>query len=183
MTIDYDIAPKTAQLSERSPAGPFGPRNSIQPAGQMNNLRYCAGHQSRTASVRGPAAAGNVLDMGAERASVQSPDRSAARRAEKIILTADLARAARALAQVSVTCVADHAGLSPERLAAFERHRVDLETADKLQLRRTLEKFGVVFISEDDEAGYGVRRRFTRAKVARLETWENEGGPAYEDDI
>jgi hypothetical protein len=108
---------------------------------------------------------------------------AAARRAREIILTADSARAARALAQVSVTCIADYADLSPERLAAFERHLVDLEAGDRLRLRRALEEFGVVFIPEDDQAGYGVRRRFTRAKAERLETWENEGGPAYEDDI
>ena len=50
-------------------------------------------------------------------------------------------------------------------------------------LRRTSGQFGVVFIEDDDHGGYGVRRNFNTTKVKRLETWEGEGGPAYEDDI
>ena len=37
--------------------------------------------------------------------------------------------------------------------------------------------------SEDAEAGYGVRQKFNSAKSRRLDIWEGEGGPAYEDDI
>ena len=101
----------------------------------------------------------------------------------EFIITADLARAARALAQVSLTYVAEHADLDRQQLKNFERHRADLVAGEKLRLRQTLEVFGVLFIPEDDQGGYGVRRKFTRTKVKRLENWENEGGPAYEDDI
>lgn len=37
-----------------------------------------------------------------------------------------------------------------------------------------------------DEAagvGYGVRQKFNPRTVKRLENWENEGGPAGDDDI
>ncbi len=139
--------------------------------------------QTSPAAPYGHPEAGNVPERGPRRAIVRTPGSTASRQASKVHLTADLARAARALAQVSLACVAEHAKLTPERLSAFERHRIDLAAGERLRLRRALEDFGVAFISEDDHGGYGVRRKFTRTKVTRLESWENEGGPAYEDAI
>lgn len=101
----------------------------------------------------------------------------------EFIITSDLARAARALTQVAVANVAKRSDLDPERLRAFEHHRGRLTTEEKSRLRQALEGYGVLFLPEDDQGGYGVRRKFTRTKVRRLESWENEGGPAYEDDI
>ncbi|NUL46425.1 hypothetical protein F7P69_14650 [Cellulosimicrobium funkei] len=46
-----------------------------------------------------------------------------------------------------------------------------------------LERLGALFIAEDEHTGYGVRQKFNSVKAKRLETWEGEGGPAYEDDI
>ena len=42
---------------------------------------------------------------------------------------------------------------------------------------------GVGLVPEDEFGGTGVRRIFTAEKSRRLEAMENEGGPAYEDDI
>jgi hypothetical protein len=98
-------------------------------------------------------------------------------------LTADLALAARALAQVSAAYVADRADLDLGRLQAFERGSGDLVVREKLRLQLALEDCGVVFIPEDAQSGYGVRHRFTRAKMNRLESWENEGGPTSEHDV
>lgn len=99
------------------------------------------------------------------------------------LITADLARAARALAQVSLADVAARAELDVERLRRFERGRRGIGAAESHRLRVALEEFGVEFLSETDVSGYGVRQKFTSRKVKRLETWENEGGPAYEDVI
>lgn len=99
------------------------------------------------------------------------------------LITPDLARAARALAQVSAVYVAEHAHLDPELVQAFERHQGDLVAGEKVRLQKTLEECGVLFLPEEEGTGYGVRRKFAQAKVKRLETWENEGGPAYEDDV
>ena len=101
----------------------------------------------------------------------------------EFLITADLALAARALAQVSGAYVADRAGLDPGRLRAFERGNADLVVGEKLRLQRALEDCGVLFVPEDAQFGYGVRHRLTRAKMNRLENWENEGGPASEHDV
>lgn len=99
------------------------------------------------------------------------------------IIPADLARAARALTQVSYPLVAKTAGLEPDRLQAFERGHGTLDADESHRLRKTLEGFGALFIAEDAEAGYGVRQKFNSVKSRRLDIWEGEGGPAYEDDI
>ncbi|MGM7669863.1 XRE family transcriptional regulator [Microbacterium sp. A93] len=99
------------------------------------------------------------------------------------IIPADLARAARALTQVSYTLVAKVAELQPERVRAYEHGLGTLDAAESQRLREALEHFGAVFIAEDEESGYGVRQKYNSVKTQRLETWEGEGGPAYEDDI
>ncbi|HJB09496.1 MAG TPA: hypothetical protein H9786_03020 [Candidatus Brachybacterium merdavium] len=100
-------------------------------------------------------------------------------------LTGDLARAGRALAQISHFVVARQAGLDPDRFRSFERGATHL-TEDELEAaRQALEYYGVEFLPEDvDEGiGYGVRRKFNQRTAKRIANWENEGGPAYEDDI
>lgn len=99
------------------------------------------------------------------------------------IIPADLARAARALTQVSYTLVARNAELEPERIRAYEHGLGTLDADESHRLRLALEHFGAQFIAEDEDAGYGVRQKFNNLKVQRLEAWEDEGGPAYEDDI
>ena len=98
-------------------------------------------------------------------------------------LTGDLARAGRALAQVSFEVVADRAGVDPERLRSFERGTLSMSDADADSIQDALEYFGVIFLPEDELGGYGVRRKFARGGVKRIENWENEGGPSAEDDI
>ena len=101
------------------------------------------------------------------------------------LLTADLARAARALAQVSVSVLATRTGLDAEDVLGFERGRYDLDEERLRVLRAGLEELGVEFLPADDEAGigHGVRQKFNPRTVKRIENWENEGGPALEDDI
>ncbi|WP_420112767.1 hypothetical protein [Pseudactinotalea sp.] len=98
-------------------------------------------------------------------------------------LTPDLARAARALTQVSLTHLAARAGVSKETLRGFERHSASLTDDEKERLVDALLFFGVVLFPDDDRGGYGVRRKFSASKVKRLEVWEGEGGPVAEDDI
>lgn len=101
------------------------------------------------------------------------------------LITADLARAGRALAQVSAAVIAARTGLEAEDVRAFERGVQDLDEERSRVLRAGLEQLGVEFLPADDEAGvgYGVRQKFNPRTVKRLENWENEGGPALEDDI
>ncbi|MGM0931125.1 MAG: XRE family transcriptional regulator [Actinomycetota bacterium] len=100
-----------------------------------------------------------------------------------MIIPSDLARAARALTQVSAKVIGKAAGLDKKQVREFEKANQTLTPEQNWQLRRALEQFGVVFIADDDHGGYGVRRKFNASKIKRLETWEGEGGPAYEDDI
>ena len=101
------------------------------------------------------------------------------------LITADLARAARALAQVSPEVLAERAGVDSERLRHFERWQPVLTDEENHRLQHALEEFGVEFLPGDEHAGhgYGVRQKFNPRTVKRLENWENEGGPAAEDDI
>jgi hypothetical protein len=99
------------------------------------------------------------------------------------VIPFDLARAARALTQVSAKVIGRSAGLDKQQVRDFEKGKLSLTPEQNGQLRRALEKFGVVFIDDDDQGGYGVRRKFNATKITRLETWEGEGGTAYEDDI
>lgn len=98
-------------------------------------------------------------------------------------LTPDLARAARALTQMSVQLIAEAAHLEPVRVRDFESGGNSLGEEASKRLQTALEEFGVVFFSEDSRGGSGVRRKYTAAKARQLTRWENEGGPAYEDDI
>lgn len=101
------------------------------------------------------------------------------------LITADLARAGRALAQVAVAVIAARTGLEAEDVRAFERGVQDLDEERNRVLRAGLEELGVEFLPADDEAGVGsgVRQKFNPRTVKRIGNWENEGGPALEDDI
>jgi len=54
---------------------------------------------------------------------------------------------------------------------------------ERLRLEKALRKYGVGLVPEDEFGGTGVRRIFTAEKSRRIKAMENEGGPAYEDDI
>ena len=101
------------------------------------------------------------------------------------LITADLARAARALAQVSLLDLAEHTGLDADLLRDVERGLHSLTPPQEERLHLAFEDFGVELLPADDDAGvgHGVRQKFNPRTVKRLENWENEGGPAAEDDI
>ncbi|GAA1152478.1 hypothetical protein [Nesterenkonia lutea] len=94
-------------------------------------------------------------------------------------LTPDLARAARALTQVSVDEIGRSASLDLARVRDFEHRGIPLSVDDNYRLRVALEEFGAVFFTEDGQGGYGVRRKHTAAKIRQLSRWEGEGGPAH----
>lgn len=98
-------------------------------------------------------------------------------------LTPDLARAGRALTQVSVDTVAQEAGLDTELVRDFEHRGIAVDEESNNRLRAALEEFGVVFFAEDSDGGYGVRRKYSASKVRQLNRWEGEGGPVGEDDV
>lgn len=98
-------------------------------------------------------------------------------------ITADQARAARALVQVSPAYLGSDAGMEGARVRDFEYGHIDLDEEENARLRKALEDLGAVFIDEDEQGGHGVRLKFNSGKVRVLERWENEGGPAYEDDV
>ncbi|WP_394215407.1 hypothetical protein [Brachybacterium vulturis] len=101
------------------------------------------------------------------------------------LITHDLARAARALAQVSLLDLAEHTDLDAEHLRGVERGLRSLTPAQEERLHLAFEEFGVEVLPADEVAGtgHGVRRKFNPRTVKRLENWENEGGPAADDDI
>lgn len=98
-----------------------------------------------------------------------------------------VARAARALSQVSIEVVARRSGIAAEKLTAYERGLGDVSVEEAQALVAAFDHYGVLFIPEGDGfgpgSGVGVRRKFGRAKVEMIENWEGEGGPVGEDDI
>ncbi|MGO1319856.1 MAG: hypothetical protein ACTII7_08305 [Galactobacter sp.] len=99
------------------------------------------------------------------------------------LIKSDLARAARALTQVSIDAVASEAGIDVAKARAFEQGVGPLTQEENLKLQSALEGFGAVLLAEDGDAGYGVRQKYNTTKVSRLENLENEGGLAAEDDV
>lgn len=98
-------------------------------------------------------------------------------------LTPDLARAARAITQVSADEIGRAASLETARVRDFEHRGLPLAAEANHRLRAALEEFGAVFFAEDERGGAGVRRKYTAAKKRQLTRWESEGGPAYQDDV
>ncbi|TLP73302.1 hypothetical protein [Nesterenkonia sphaerica] len=98
------------------------------------------------------------------------------------LLTPDVARAARALTRVSTEVIGEAAAVDPARVRDFEHRGVSLDADSNHRLRAALEEYGVVFIAEDDDGGYGVRRKYSSSRIRQLQNWEAEGGPAFEDD-
>jgi len=99
------------------------------------------------------------------------------------MIVAAQCRAGRALIGWSIKRLSDEAHVAWEKIAAFENDDLDLErtTVDTLQL--TLERGGVQFMPEGKLRGAGVRLKFSRLIIKRIDVWENEGGRAGEDDL
>ena len=98
-------------------------------------------------------------------------------------LTPALARAGRALAQVNSLIIADDADLTRQQVRDFEKRVGSLTLDETIRLHKTLEKYGVVFIDEDEQFGQGVRKRHNASKTRQLKRWEDEGGLSGDDDI
>ena len=99
-------------------------------------------------------------------------------------LTGSLARAARALIEISADIVAADAGMTHDDLRSFERGTLTIEDQQADALRRVLEEYGAVLLPDGEGGyGYGVRLKFSRLASKRIDTWEGEGGPAAEDDV
>ncbi len=102
----------------------------------------------------------------------------------KLTLTGHLARAARALVEMSAADTAEAAGLSEARLRDFENSRASLSPHELEALVLALEQLGAFFIHDGTEGrGHGVRLKFSTEKTRRVETWEGEGGLTGLDDV
>ena len=98
--------------------------------------------------------------------------------------TGYLARAARALVEISADHLASEAGLTFDELRSFERGTASLSPAQENTLKVALEQHGALFLLDGPGGrGYGVRLKFSRVGSKRIDTWEGEGGPAAEDDV
>lgn len=97
---------------------------------------------------------------------------------EQPILHPDQSRAARILLRISKKTLGLKSGLGTEAVEDFERSRRELDDSQQNHLREILEELGAEFLPEDDEHGYGVRRRYNTQKIASLNRWEGEGGPS-----
>lgn len=113
---------------------------------------------------------------------VRPEDLSIKQKKETAMINAAQCRAARALVDWSIDQLAKASDLSVEQIVDFEASGT-LDRASNVQVARALEGGGVSFVSERRGRGVGVRFKFGRQLVKRIETWENEGGPAAEDDI
>lgn len=98
-------------------------------------------------------------------------------------ITAPQSRAGRALIGWSVAALADATGLSAAEIEEFEAGTETLDTDCQRAVRAALEAAGVLFLPELGGEGFGVRLKFPRQTVKRIQTWEDEGGTTGEDDI
>lgn len=98
-------------------------------------------------------------------------------------LPPDLARAGRALTEVSAAVIGEESGIEIGTIEEFERGVAPLSLEQNARLRTALEDHGAVFFGDDSKGGYGVRRKHSVLKAQQLERWESEGGPVSEQDI
>jgi transcriptional regulator with XRE-family HTH domain len=99
------------------------------------------------------------------------------------MIIAAQSRAGRALIGWSIDRLSDVSGVSKRDISAFESGSRKIKPASVETLQRALEDGGAHFIAEGKTRGPGVRLKFSRLIVKRIDIWENEGGPAGEDDI
>lgn len=93
--------------------------------------------------------------------------------------------AARALAGVSQIDIAAAAKISVAVLRRLEASGSVTFPGeeDVAAVRAALEKFGVIFLFEEEGSGAGVRLKFTRLDAKQIGRLEDEGGPSREDDV
>lgn len=98
-------------------------------------------------------------------------------------VTAPQSRAGRALVGWSVADLAEAAAMPADRITRFEADAEQPDLDCQHAIRRALEAAGVLFLPEQGGEGVGVRLKFPRQTVKRIQTWEGEGGTTGEDDI
>lgn len=98
-------------------------------------------------------------------------------------VTAPQSRAGRALVGWSVADLAEATAIPAGRIEQFEAETLRPDADCQRAVRTALEGAGVLFLPEQGSAGVGVRLKFPRLTVKRLQTWEGEGGTTGEDDI
>lgn len=98
-------------------------------------------------------------------------------------ITAAQSRAGRALVGWSVPALAEAAAMPVSQIEQFEAETLDPDAECQRAIRTALEAAGVLFLPEQGGEGVGVRLKFPRLTVKRIQTWEGEGGTTGEDDI
>lgn len=98
-------------------------------------------------------------------------------------ITAAQSRAGRALVGWSVPALAEATAMPVNQIEQFEAETLDPDAECQRAIRTALEAAGVLFLPEQGGEGVGVRLKFPRLTVKRIQTWEGEGGTTREDDI
>ncbi|HUH50111.1 MAG TPA: helix-turn-helix transcriptional regulator [Mycoplana sp.] len=97
------------------------------------------------------------------------------------MITPAQCRAGRALIDWTKDQLAEAANISARTISDFERGKKIASEASREAIERAFFEGGVLLVGED-EAGVGVRLKFTRREVKAIDVLENEGGPTAEDD-
>ncbi|WP_332691291.1 XRE family transcriptional regulator [Devosia sp.] len=79
--------------------------------------------------------------------------------------------------------LAEAAVMPASQIEQFEAEILNPDTDCQRAIRIALEAAGVLFLPEQGGEGIGVRLKFPRLTVKRIQTWEGEGGTTGEDDI
>ncbi|KQX43039.1 hypothetical protein ASD04_03580 [Devosia sp. Root436] len=98
-------------------------------------------------------------------------------------ITAPQSRAGRALVGWSISGLAEATNVPASEIERFEAETLLPDANCQRAIRTALEEAGVLFLPEQGGTGVGVRLKFPRQTVKRLQTWEGEGGTTGEDDI
>lgn len=99
------------------------------------------------------------------------------------MMTGPLCKAGRSLVQISRAKLALRSGIGSDVIEMYERGIQTPDAATVLQLQRTLEELGAVFIPENGSNGFGVRLKFSSSVTDRLRTFVDEGGPSSTDAV
>jgi hypothetical protein len=104
---------------------------------------------------------------------------------KRLAITGSQIAAARAFTEMSQAKLAGRAQVEQSVVAELEarRNSPNDPSAELSRIRLVLEQMGAVFLDEHGGAGAGVRLKFGRSQTRAIDRWEDEGGPASEDDV